>query len=80
MKSQEAAFKASRKPVPKPKIIQARKTAIPKRINKNAARNERRKAARKVASLLKAQGKGGVDAGKDNKNEGDVMEEDITSE
>lgn len=58
MKSQEAAFKAARKPAPKPKIVQPRNTATPKRVTKNAARNERRKAARKTASLLKAQ-KGG---------------------
>lgn len=55
MKSQEAAFKESRKP----KVVQPRKTATPSRVTKNAARNERRKAARKTASLLKAQREGG---------------------
>lgn len=59
MKSQEAAFRASHKPAPKPKIVQPRKTATSARISKNAARNERRKAARKVASLIKA-GRGSV--------------------
>lgn len=66
MKSQEAAFKASRKPAPKPKITQPRNTATPARVTKNAARNERRKAARKTASLMKAQkgtavGEGGAE-------------------
>ena len=55
MKSQEAAFKQARKPAPKPKIVLPRKTATPQRISKNAARSERRKAARKVASFMKAQ-------------------------
>ncbi|TVY73300.1 hypothetical protein LSUE1_G009127 [Lachnellula suecica] len=65
MKSQEAAFKQSRKPAPKPKIVQPRNTATPSRVTKNAARNERRKVARKVASMLKAQ-KGGVEGEKEN--------------
>ncbi|TVY53703.1 hypothetical protein LCER1_G006150 [Lachnellula cervina] len=76
MKSQEEAFKSSRKPAPKPKNPQPRNTATGSRVTKNASRNERRKAARKTASMLKAStGKeegvkvvekedGGEDAGK----------------
>lgn len=60
MKSQEAAFRDARKPAPKPKIVQPRNTATPQRVSKNAARNERRKAARKTASLLKAQKSGSL--------------------
>jgi hypothetical protein len=60
MKSQEAAFKQSRKPAPKPKVVQPRNTATGSRVTKNAARNERRKAARKTASILKAQKEGGA--------------------
>ena len=77
MKSQEAAYKASRKSAPKPKIVQPRNTATPQRVSKNVARNERRKAARKAASLLKAQKKG-VHVG--NGNEGDKGEEDFMGE
>jgi hypothetical protein len=72
MKSQEAADKSSRKPAPKPKNPQPRNTATGSRVSKNVARNERRKAARKVASLLKAQKEGpgvekeaGEDGGKE---------------
>lgn len=60
MKSQEAAFRDARKPAPKPKIVQPRNTATGSRVTKNKARNERRKAARKTASLMKAhRGSGG---------------------
>jgi len=57
MKTQEAAWKASRKPVRKPKevILQPRGETTPQKVSKNASRNERRKAARKVASLLRVQ-------------------------
>merc|ERR1711977_601477 len=54
MKSQEAAFRDARKP--KPKIQQPVVKAAPNKIAKNAARNERRKAARKVKSMLKESG------------------------
>ncbi|RKF58386.1 hypothetical protein GcM3_182019 [Golovinomyces cichoracearum] len=57
MKSQEAAFrsasKLSRKPK-KSKISDPVSAPTPRKIKKNAARNERRKAARKTASMLKA--------------------------
>merc|ERR1711964_347994 len=56
MKSQEAAFRDARKPQPKPKIQQPVVKAAPNKIAKNAARNERRKAARKVKSMLKESG------------------------
>ena len=56
MKSQEAAFKQSRKPAKKRKIPVQVKAATPQGVKKNQSRNERRKAARKRASLLKAQG------------------------
>ncbi|RDW66566.1 hypothetical protein BP6252_10201 [Coleophoma cylindrospora] len=56
MRSQEAAFKASRKPAKKPKqVVEQPRAATPQKIVKNASRNERRKAARRVASLLRAQ-------------------------
>jgi len=57
MKTQEAAWKASRKPARKPKevIFQPRGETTPQKVSKNASRNERRKAARKVASLLRVQ-------------------------
>jgi hypothetical protein len=54
MKSQEAAFKASRKPAAKPKQATKQQPAPPLKIIKNASRNERRKAARKRASQLRA--------------------------
>ncbi|KAL5328888.1 hypothetical protein ACEPPN_002396 [Leptodophora sp. 'Broadleaf-Isolate-01'] len=56
MKSQEAAFRDARKPQPKPKVQQPVVKATPNKIAKNAARNERRKAARKVKSMLKEGG------------------------
>ena len=56
MKSQEAAFRDARKPQPKPKVQQPVVKAAPNKIAKNAARNERRKAARKVKSMLKESG------------------------
>jgi hypothetical protein len=78
MKSQEAAFRDARKPAPKPKIVQPRKMATPQRISKNAARNERRKMARKTASLLKAQKDGNLSQEEKTedveKAEGDKME------
>ncbi|TVY31283.1 hypothetical protein LOCC1_G008691, partial [Lachnellula occidentalis] len=61
MKSQEELFKASRHPAPKPRNPQPRNTATGNRVTKNASRNERRKAARKTAVLLKA-GKVDVEA------------------
>jgi hypothetical protein len=70
MKSQEAAFKQSRKPAPKPKVVQPRNTATGNRVTKNAARNERRKAARKTASMLKAQKEGGEVAKEKEQEEG----------
>merc|ERR1712098_862222 len=54
MKSQEAAFRDARKP--QPKVQQPVVKAAPNKIAKNAARNERRKAARKVKSMLKESG------------------------
>lgn len=56
IKSQDAAFRQSRKPAPKPKVQQPRNTATGSKVAKNKSRNERRKAARKTATLLKAQG------------------------
>jgi hypothetical protein len=56
MKSQENAFRAFRKaPAKKPKEVVVQAPAKPSGVKKNASRNERRKAARKVAALLKAQ-------------------------
>lgn len=56
MKSQEAAFRSARKPAPKPKVAVEVKAATPKGIKKNKSRNDRRKAARKTAALMKAGG------------------------
>lgn len=56
IKSQASAFRQSQKPQPKPKTPHVNKVATPKGVTKNASRNERRKAARKTAQLLKAQG------------------------
>ncbi|CZS95378.1 uncharacterized protein RAG0_05039 [Rhynchosporium agropyri] len=56
MKSQEAAFRDARKPQPKPKVQQPVVKATGNKIAKNASRNERRKAARKVRSILKESG------------------------
>jgi len=74
MKSQEAAFKQSRKTAPKPKVVQPRNTATGSRVTKNAARNERRKAARKTASMLKAQKESG-EVVKENDKEMEEMKE-----
>ncbi|KAL2075486.1 hypothetical protein VTL71DRAFT_429 [Oculimacula yallundae] len=56
MKSQDAAFRDARKPQPKPKVVQPVVKATPNKIAKNASRNERRKNARKVKSMLKQSG------------------------
>jgi hypothetical protein len=55
IKSQGAAFKQAHKPAKKPKQVVEVKAATPQGVKKNKQRNERRKAARKVAGLLKAQ-------------------------
>jgi uncharacterized protein YciW len=54
MKSQEAAFRQARKPAKKVKETVEVKAATPAGIRKNKSRNERRKAARRTASLMKA--------------------------
>lgn len=45
-----------RKPAKKPKVAVVNTPATPKGITKNKSRNERRKAARKTAALLREQG------------------------
>lgn len=62
MKSQEAAFRQARKPAKKAKEVVEVKKATPQGVKKNKSRNERRKAARKTASLLKAQNGGRQDS------------------
>ncbi|CAG8981456.1 hypothetical protein HYALB_00013383 [Hymenoscyphus albidus] len=56
MKSQEAAFRDMRKPAKKPKVAVVNTPATPKGIAKNKSRNERRKAARRTAALMREQG------------------------
>lgn len=60
MKSQEAAFRSHLKPKKAKEEAVVQTPAKPAGVKKNRARNERRKAARKTASLLRAQ-KGKVD-------------------
>jgi hypothetical protein len=74
MKSQDAAFKQSRKPAKKPREITEVKAATPQGVKKNKSRNERRKAARKTASLLKAQKGGKAEAEEGEENVEDVSE------
>lgn len=45
-----------RKPAKKPKVAVVNTPATPKGITKNKSRNERRKAARKTAAILREQG------------------------
>ncbi len=54
MKSQEAAFKQARKPAKKTRETVEVKAASARGMKKNKSRNDRRKAARRTASLLKA--------------------------
>jgi hypothetical protein len=77
MKSQEAVFKQARKPAKKPKEIAEVKAATPQGVKKNKSRNERRKAARKTASLLKAQ-KGGKAEDEEGKEIVEDQQEDVS--
>ncbi len=54
MKSQEAAFKQARRPAKKTKEPVEVKPASARGVKKNKSRNDRRKAARRTASLLRA--------------------------
>jgi len=77
MKSQEAAFRSARKPAKKPKEVIEVQRATPKKIQKNASRNERRKAARKVASLMKAQRGGQKEVVEKKDGEGEIEKMEV---
>jgi hypothetical protein len=82
MKSQEAAFKQARKPVKKVKETIEVKVATPRGVKKNKSRNDRRKAARRTASLLKAGKSGQENEASENgeKEDGSKEQEDTASD
>lgn len=76
MKSQEAAFRIAKRPAKKVTVVTEVKPAGPKGVKKNKSRNDRRKNARKTASLIKA-GQLIVESKKAENAEKETMVEDV---